>query len=105
MAMGRLQIDILGTSFAVQAPEDDAYLKKLFSYYSEIISTIKRSSKIKDNLEISIMAGITLVDELYKEKQRNVSYANALNNTNDAEANRITADMIKKIDKVLADDE
>ena len=103
--MGRLQIDILGTSFAVQAPEDDNYLKKLFSYYSEIITTIKKSSKIKDNLEISIMAGITLVDELYKEKQRNASYANALNNTNDAEANRITADMIKKIDKVLADDE
>ena len=103
--MGRLQIDILGTSFAVQAPEDDNYLKKLFSYYSEIITTIQKSSKIKDNLEISIMAGITLVDELYKEKQRNASYANALNNTNDAEANRITADMIKKIDKVLADDE
>ncbi len=101
--MGRLQIDILGTSFAVQAPEEDAYLKKLFSYYSEIINTLKRSSKIKDNLEISIMAGITLVDELYKEKQKNVSYSKALNNSNDAEANRITADMIQKIDKVLAD--
>ncbi len=101
--MGRLQIDILGTSFAVQAPEEDAYLKKLFSYYSEIISTIKSTSKIKDNLEISIMAGITLVDELYKEKQRNASYSKALNNSNDAEANRITADMIEKIDKVLSD--
>ena len=49
------------------------------------------------------MAGITLVDELYKEKQRNVSYANALNNTNDAEADRLTAEMIKKIDRALAD--
>lgn len=101
--MGRLQIDILGTSFAVQAAEEDAYLKKLFSYYSDIIDTIKRTSKIKDNLEISIMAGITLVDELYKEKQRNVSYSNALNNTNDAEADRLTAEMIKKIDKALSD--
>ncbi|MBQ9538040.1 MAG: cell division protein ZapA [Treponema sp.] len=99
--MGRLQIDILGTSFAVQAPEDDAYLNKLFSYYSDIIDTIKKTSKIKDNLEISIMAGITLVDELYKEKQKNASYSNALNNTNDAEANRLTAEMISKIDKAL----
>ena len=100
--MGRLQIDILGTSFAVQAPEEDAYLKKLFSYYSEIINTIKRTSKIKDNLEISIMAGITLVDELYKEKQRNASYSKALNNSNDAEADRLMAEMIQKIDKALA---
>ena len=100
--MGRLQIDILGTSFAVQAPEEDAYLKKLFSYYSEIINTIKRTSKIKDNLEISIMAGITLVDELYKEKQRNASYSKALNNSNEAEADRLTAEMIQKIDKALA---
>ncbi|MBQ3799253.1 MAG: cell division protein ZapA [Treponema sp.] len=101
--MGKLQIDILGTSFAVQAPEDDTYLKKLFSYYSEIINTIQRTSKIKDNLEISIMAGITLVDELYKEKQRNASYSKALNNSNDAEADRLTAEMIQKIDKALAD--
>ncbi len=99
--MGRLQIDILGASFAVQADEDEQYLKKLFSYYSEIINTIKKTTHIKDPVEISIMAGITLVDELYKEKQKNVSYANALNNSNDKEADRITAELIKQIDKVL----
>ncbi len=99
--MGKLQIDILGTSFAVQAAEEDAYLKKLYSYYSDIIKTIQRTSKIKSPLEISIMAGITLVDELYKEKQRCASYSKALNNGTDEEADRLTALMIKEIDKAL----
>ncbi len=100
--MGRLQIDILGTSFAVQASEDDVYLKKLLSYYTQITESIKKSNSLKDPLQVSIMAGITLVDELYKEKQKNLSYSKALNNSNDAEAERLTVEMIKQIDKVLS---
>ncbi len=100
--MGRLQIDILGASFAVQASEDDIYLKKLLSYYTDIIDTIKNSSHLKDPVQISIMAGISLVDELYKEKQRNISYSNALSNPADEEANKLTSEMISKLNKVLA---
>ncbi|HBG65216.1 MAG TPA: cell division protein ZapA [Treponema sp.] len=99
--MGKLQIDMLGASFAVQAHEDDAYLKKLLNYYTEITNTIKQAGHLKDPVQISIMAGITLVDELYKEKQRNVSYSRALNNSNDAEAERLTIQMIQTIDKAL----
>ncbi len=99
--MGRLQIDLLGASFTVQASEDDIYLKKLLSYYTEIIETIKRSNHLKDPTQMSIMAGITLVDELYKEKQKNASYSRALHNPNDAEAERITIEMIKSLEKVL----
>ncbi|MBQ2313956.1 MAG: cell division protein ZapA [Treponema sp.] len=99
--MGKLQIDMLGASFAVQAHEDDAYLKKLLNYYTEITNTIKQAGHLKDPVQISIMAGITLVDELYKEKQRNASYSRALNNSNDAEAERLTIQMIQTIDKAL----
>ena len=101
--MGRLQIDILGASFAVQASEDDIYLK---SYYENLLlkanDTIKNSSHLKDPVQISIMAGISLVDELYKEKQRNISYSNALSNPADEEANKLTSEMISKLNKVLA---
>lgn len=69
--MGKLQIKILGTAFSAQANEDDEYLQKLLNYYREITDTIKKSGKLSDPLKISILAGISLVDELYKEKQLN----------------------------------
>ena len=58
--MGKLQIDMLGASFAVQAHEDDAYLKKLLNYYTEITNTIKQAGHLKDPVQISIMAGISI---------------------------------------------
>ncbi|MCH5292035.1 MAG: cell division protein ZapA [Treponema sp.] len=99
--MGKLQIDILGASFAVQAREDDAYLQRLLSYYRDITDTIRNAGNLKDPVQVSILAGITLVDELYKEKAKNVSYSKALNSGTDEEAERLTMDMIEKLDQVL----
>lgn len=90
--MGRLQINILGTSFSVQAREDESYLKKLASYYKEITDTISTTGNINDPMQVSILAGITLVDELYKAKGQNAE-------SNEAE--RITMDMIEQITKAL----
>ena len=75
--MGKLQIELLGASFSAQASEDDAYLAKLLSYYKEITESIKNSSGVKDSLKISILSGIALVDELYKEKQKSISLSKA----------------------------
>lgn len=99
--MGKLQINILGASFAVQAKEDDAYLNKLLGYYTEITDSIQKAGNLKNPVQISILAGITLVDELYKEKTRNAAYVQEYAGTDAAEAERITMDMIDKIDKVL----
>jgi Cell division protein ZapA. len=102
--MGKLQIDILGASFAVQAKEDDAYLKKLLGYYKEITDSIQKSGNLKNPVQISILAGITLVDELYKEKTRNASYQKELSGADDAKAEQLTMQMIETIDRVLGDD-
>ena len=90
--MGRLQVNILGTSFSVQAREDEEYLKKLLSYYKEITDTISSSGNLRDPMQISILAGITLVDELYKAKGQNAE-------SNEAE--RLTMEMIEQITKAL----
>ena len=66
--MGKLRIDVLGASFAVQANENDEYLKKLLSYYRQITDAIQGSARVGDPLQTSILAGLTLVDELYKAK-------------------------------------
>ncbi|HBD68116.1 MAG TPA: cell division protein ZapA [Treponema sp.] len=104
--MGKLQIDILGASFAVQAREDEAYLQKLLTYYKEITDTIQKTG-IKNPVQTSIIAGITLVDELYKEKSKNASLSKSLEQTENInvqeadEAERLTLDMISAIDKAL----
>lgn len=99
--MGKIQIDILGTSFSAQAPEDDAYLTKLSSYYKAITESIQKNSDVTAPLKISILAGITLVDELYKEKQKSIKLSNILRSEDEEKAERITMSMIEKIDGVL----
>ena len=95
--MGALQIDLLGTSFAIQANEDDAYLKRLLNYYKRITDEIERNGNLKTPLQVSILSGIMLCDELYKEKSRKQQA-----NGTDAEAERLTAEMIARIDSALA---
>lgn len=99
--MGKLVIDVLGTSFSAQADEDDEYLEKLSSYYKEITSTIKKSTNLQDPMKISILAGITLVDELYREKQKNFILSSNLDNSELRQAEIITQSLIEKIDGVL----
>lgn len=96
--MGKLRIDVLGASFAVQANENDEYLKKLLSYYRQITDAIQGSAQVGDPLQTSILAGLTLVDELYKSKKQNYSYDKVIH---DDEAERIAMEMIEKIDEVL----
>lgn len=106
--MGLLKIDVLGSSFAIQAKEDDEYLKKLLNYYTQIITEIEKSDHLKDPKKTAILAGILLVDELYKEKERNAKLLhdsdnkdNSEDNRDDDEINSITSDLISQIEQVL----
>lgn len=97
--MGRLQVDLLGASFSVRASEDDEYLSKLLIHYKEIISSLKESGASDNPLQLSILAGITLTDELFKAKSQNPQVQ--VSSTDQDEAERLTKQMIEKIDKVL----
>ena len=66
--MGKLQINLLGTSFTIQANEDEEHLQKLLGYYSRIVEDVSKIDSIKTPLQTSILAGIMLCDEVYKEK-------------------------------------
>lgn len=102
--MGLLQINVLGSSFAIQAKEDDEYLKKLLNYYKQITSEIERSDNLKDPKQTAILAGILLCDELYKAKEKNAKLKKAIQtkeekNTDDID--KITSDLISQIEQVL----
>ena len=100
--MGTLQIDVLGTSFSIRASEDSEYLNKLLGYYKRIAEQIEKAGTLKDPTQISVLAGIMLCDELYKEKSIKAKIQSSLEkNSTDQEAERITLELIKKIDKVL----
>ena len=106
--MGKLQINLLGTSFTIQANEDEEHLQKLLGYYSRIVEDVSKIDSIKTPLQTSILAGIMLCDEVYKEKSNAVAMerADAQNSqpvaTEDAaEVERRTIAMINKINKVL----
>lgn len=107
--MGKLHINLLDTSFTVQANEDEEYLTKLLGYYSRIVEDVSNIPSIKTPLQTSILAGIMLCDELYKEKANiaQLKNGNAVNlppeNTHDSEdIERRTIAMIDKINKVLS---
>ncbi|MBQ1983943.1 MAG: cell division protein ZapA [Spirochaetaceae bacterium] len=98
--MATLQIDTLGTSFAIQANENEEYLEKLLNYYRRIVSQVESESGLKDPLKTSIIAGIMICDELCKEKQK-LQYTNQTINRQDLdEADKITLRMIDNLNKV-----
>ncbi len=108
--MGKLQINLLGTSFTIQANEDEEHLQKLLGYYSRIVEDVSKIDSIKTPLQTSILAGIMLCDEVYKEKSNVVAMkkqgagAQATATANDeesAELERRTIAMIDKINRVL----
>lgn len=106
--MGKLKIDIFGTSFTIQANGDDKYLEKLLNYYKKIAEDAKTIDSVKSPLQIAILSGIILCDELYKEKQNKIALENGASlsdqnekNSNSEEIQKLTLKMIDKIDKVL----
>lgn len=99
--MGTLQIDILGTSFAIQAKEDSAYLENLLAYYKQVSEQIENSTGLTDPIKQAILTGIMLCDELYKEKKKNSETLGKPTNDDLFEAEKITLKMIEKINNVL----
>jgi cell division protein ZapA len=98
--MATLQIDTLGTSFVMQANEDEEYLNKLMDYYKKVVNQVEFDSKLKDPLKTAIIAGILICDELCKTKQK-LQYTNQTVNKDDLEeAEKIALRMIENLKKV-----
>ena len=99
--MGTLKVDLLGTSFSIEANEDDAYLDKLMDYYKKVVTQIDQKAGVKDPLKVAIISGIMICDELCKEKQK-LQFTNQTINREDlVEAEKLTMKMIENIDSVI----
>lgn len=112
--MGELHINLLGTSFTIKATEDSAYLEKLLGYYENITKDVAKIDSVRTPLQISILSGIMLCDELYKSKSNIAELKNSKpvsqtpirqenNNqpSSDSEIQKRAQELIDKINKVL----
>lgn len=100
MGKGYVQIQILGASFTIQADEDPEYLSRLVDYLADKVQEIERTVSTRDPLRISILAGLLLADELFKDRAR---LGSTLSPSESEEAERITRRLIRSIDESLGD--
>ncbi len=68
MTVETVRVELLGASFVIQTDESREYVESLIAYLRSKIETVRSSSKVDDPLKASILAGIFLVDELYRER-------------------------------------
>ena len=68
--INELCLDILGTSFTITTDEDAEYLKKVLTQYKAAVKNTQNISGINEPLNIAILTGFLLCDEINKMKQQ-----------------------------------
>jgi len=88
-----LCLDILGTSFTITVEEDELYLKNVLAQYKAAVKNTQNISGIKEPLNVAILTGFLLCDEINKIKKQ-------LENES-VEVQERTMNLIAKLDKAL----
>jgi cell division protein ZapA (FtsZ GTPase activity inhibitor) len=68
--INELSLDILGTSFSIKVDEDEVYLKDVLAQYRKAVKNTQNISGISEPLNIAILTGYLLCDEINKMKQK-----------------------------------
>jgi len=99
-----LLINVLGTSFSITAGEDPAYLEEVLAQYQAAIANTQNISGMKDPLKIAVLTGFLLCDEINKLKmqvEEDQTKTAQEQQTEAQELNRITRDIIDRIDQAI----
>ncbi len=108
--MGILNIDLLNTSFSIEAKEDDNYLHDLLDYYTKVVKEVRLMSPNTDEKKVAILAGIMICDELFKDKAKAGELKKVLLTSDEIElskkselheAEKITLKMIQDLDRLI----
>ncbi len=68
MSIQTVRVELLGASFAIQTDESREYIESVMAYLRDKVAAVKESTRVDDPLKTAILAGIYLVDELYRER-------------------------------------
>jgi cell division protein ZapA len=66
VAVEVIAIDLLGTSFTVQTDETREYFETLLGELGRRLEILRGSTRVDDPLRLSILANITILDELVR---------------------------------------
>jgi len=66
----KFSLDILGTSFTITVDEDEGYLSKVLSQYRAAVETTQNISGINEPLNVAVLTGFMLCDEINRIKQQ-----------------------------------
>lgn len=98
MKKTQVRIQILGSSFTIQTDESPEYLSRVVQYLSEKVGSVERSTGTSDPLKAAILAGVIVVDELFRLREKS---SGGITGHEAEEAERITRQLIRKIDDTL----
>jgi cell division protein ZapA (FtsZ GTPase activity inhibitor) len=65
-----MRIEVLGTAFTIETDEDPEYVADIVDYYKTKVQEIRKSVSTSDPLKISILSGLLVIDELFRERSR-----------------------------------
>jgi len=68
MAIETVRVEMLGTAFTIQTDESREYVQSVLAYLRDKVDVVKAASRVDDPLKASILAGVYLVDELFRER-------------------------------------
>jgi cell division protein ZapA (FtsZ GTPase activity inhibitor) len=90
-----INLNILGTSFTIAADEDETYLREVFEQYRAAVENTESISGITDPLNIAVLTGFLLCDEINKIKKQLEGES--------IEVQERTMNLIARLDNVLGD--
>ena len=73
MAEGRAEIEIFGQRITVRGRGSPEYIRGLAEYLDRMIRTVREEARVQDPMRLSVLAGLHLVDELFRLRDREAS--------------------------------
>jgi hypothetical protein len=99
MPKTEFRIDLLGTSIQLRSDEEPVYLNNLLNRYRQLLEQTQKKFSLRDPLKDAIITGFILCDE-YERLHCSI---NGMAPPDALEAEKITLDLINKIEKALPD--
>jgi cell division protein ZapA len=69
MTEGRADVEILGQRLSVRGRGTPEYIQELAEYLNGRIQTVREHARVFDPLRLSLLAGLHVVDELYRSRE------------------------------------
>jgi cell division protein ZapA (FtsZ GTPase activity inhibitor) len=75
MTEGRAEVEILGHRITVRGRGSPEYIRDLAEYLDGKIRTVREAAQVHEPTRLSVLAGLHVVDELFRSREREASLA------------------------------